>query len=856
TLRFPAALGLWLGLALAPVAFAQIKDAATPVSALKVAKDFKVELLYTVPKANQGSWVSMCLDPKGRLIVSDQYGKLYRLTPPPLGSTAAPAVESIDVPIGMAQGLLYAFDSLYVMCANDRPYARGLYRVRDTDGDDKFDEVKLLRALDGGGEHGPHAIVASPDGKTITIISGDQCAVPAIDFSRVPLVWSEDHLLPRLWDGNGFMKGVLAPGGWVAKTDPEGKTWELVSTGFRNEYDAAYNRDGELFTFDADMEWDMNTAWYRPTRVNHVVSGSEFGWRSGAGKWPAYYADSLGAVVNIGPGSPTGVTFGYGTKFPAKYQEAFFINDWSYGKLYAVHLKPAGAGYTGELEEFIAGSPLPLTDLVVNPKDGALYFSVGGRKTQSALYRVTYVGSESTAPSPGMKGGEQARAERHKLESYHGAAVAHDGGRSVRKPDPAALKEAWPFLSSKDRNLRFAARIAVEWQPVELWREKALAEKNPEASMTVLMALARVSNNDQFHRKATDPQPDPRLSGQILAALDRIAWNRLSEEQQLELLRAYTLAFTRLGRPDEATRQKLIAKFDPQFPARSRELNAELAPMLVYLEAPSAATKLVAHLTKAPTQEEQLDIARSLRVLKTGWSLEQRQTYFSWFLKAASFRGGASLAGFLRDIKADAVATLSDSEKTALAAILNAKPVTKKPLENLLAGRTVVKEWTVNDLAPQLAKGLAKGRSFERGRELFGAVGCYNCHRFATEGGAVGPDLTGVAGRFSPKDLLESIIEPSKEVSDQYAPTVFTLKNGTTVIGRVANLNDDTINVSEDMSMPGDFTNVKRSELVSAEPSKTSPMPEGLLNTLKPDEILDLVAFLLSRGDAKAPSFK
>ena len=113
-----------------------------------------------------------------------------------------------------------------------------------------------------------------------------------------------------------------------------------------------------------------------------------------------------------------------------------------------------------------------------------------------------------------------------------------------------------------------------------------------------------------------------------------------------------------------------------------------------------------------------------------------------------------------------------------------------------------------------------------------------------------------MGGRFNQKDLLESIIEPSKEVSDQYAPTIFTLKNGSTVTGRVANLNDDTISVSEDMSTPGDFTNLKRADVVSAEPSKTSPMPEGLLNTLKPDEILDLLAFVLSRGDPQAASFK
>ena len=105
------------------------------------------------------------------------------------------------------------------------------------------------------------------------------------------------------------------------------------------------------------MEWDMNTPWYRPTRVNVVPSGAEFGWRNGGGKWPAYYPDSLPAVVNIGPGSPTGVAFGYGAKFPAKYQNALYVADWSYGKLYAVHLEPKGSSWKAEFEEFMSAQP-------------------------------------------------------------------------------------------------------------------------------------------------------------------------------------------------------------------------------------------------------------------------------------------------------------------------------------------------------------------------------------------------------------------------------------------------------------------------------------------------------------------
>ena len=65
-----------------------------------------------------------------------------------------------------------------------------------------------------------------------------------------------------------------APGGCIYQVDPDGKDWELVSIGFRNPFDLAFNRDGDLFTYDSDMEWDINTPWYRPTRVCHAASGS------------------------------------------------------------------------------------------------------------------------------------------------------------------------------------------------------------------------------------------------------------------------------------------------------------------------------------------------------------------------------------------------------------------------------------------------------------------------------------------------------------------------------------------------------------------------------------------------------
>ena len=78
------------------------ENKATPVDRISARDGFEVELLYSVPGVEQGSWVNMCVDPKGRLIVSDQYGGLYRVTPPPVGKTAALKIEKINVDIGEA----------------------------------------------------------------------------------------------------------------------------------------------------------------------------------------------------------------------------------------------------------------------------------------------------------------------------------------------------------------------------------------------------------------------------------------------------------------------------------------------------------------------------------------------------------------------------------------------------------------------------------------------------------------------------------------------------------------------------------------------------------------------------------
>ncbi|MFT7167700.1 MAG: putative heme-binding domain-containing protein [Paracoccaceae bacterium] len=821
-----------------------------PATDLHLLDGFEAELLYEVPRSAQGSWVSITTDDRGRLYASDQAGSgIFRITPAALGEPGAvTTVETLDVDVSGAQGLCWAFDSLYA-----NVYNQGLWRMRDTDGDDRLDSAEHILPFVGGGEHGGHAVMPTRDGTGIYFIAGNHTPIPDFQGSRAPSNWAEDLLLPRLWDASGHAVGKLAPAGWIARCDPDGQNVEILSNGYRNQYDIALNADGEMFTYDADMEYDQGLPWYRPTRVCHVTSGSEYGWRSGTGKWPAYYEDSLPPVINIGPGSPTGITFGTGTAFPQRYQDALYLLDWTFGTIYAIHLDADGSSYTGTKEEFIWAKPLPVTDTVVG-MDGALYFTVGGRGTQSALYRVVYRGDEATTTVAQEDDGADARSLRAELEAHHGHV------------SPGAVEAAWPHLASEDRFLRFAARIAVENQPVNAWRARALGETRPQALVTGLVALAR--------------QGEPSDLPAIAAALGRLDLATLPEPVLLGALRAYTLAFTRLGQPHETLRQEVLTVLEPLFPSTSNAVGAEAAALLVFLRSPAVVEQALTLMGQdTPTELppwadliqrndtygspiarmlanmpplQDIQYALTLRNATEGWTLPLREKYFRFFPEAAQHPGGNSYSGFLDNIRMDAMDLLTVEEERSLAGVLDL-PLVAPITFDVTPPEGPGHEWTIAD-AMKVLGSESKGRDFQRGENLFHATSCSACHRLNGVGGAIGPDLTTVANKFSVADLLEAIVEPSKIISDQYSSHIVADSDGQIAEGIMVEEGDEIVVYPRDPAAEAAvFT---RADVTAIKKSSLSQMPVGLLNELNAEEVKDLVAYLLSGGDKNAEVFR
>jgi putative heme-binding domain-containing protein len=169
---------------------------------------------------------------------------------------------------------------------------------------------------------------------------------------------------------------------------------------------------------------------------------------------------------------------------------------------------------------------------------------------------------------------------------------------------------------------------------------------------------------------------------------------------------------------------------------------------------------------------------------------------------------------------------------------------TEAEAEKLLAARkpTLVKEWKVTDF-PQIET-KKDDASVVRGMRAFLKANCHQCHAIAGHGVNLGPDLCNVVERFKGDKLLKQILEPSAEIPDQYRVQRLTLNDGRTVTGVIVKQESGEYHVIANLLTPAVVTRVAVKDVEEKIPSRTSPMPEGLLNVLTRDEILDLVSFL------------
>ncbi len=705
----------------------------------KLLPQFSVE--WVIEPKQTGSLIAMTFDEFGQIVASRENGPLILIRDDDRDGVLDTVTTYCDEIKG-CQGLLTVSGHVYAI--GDGPDGTALYRLTDQDHDGHADKVeRLLKFAGEMGEHGPHSLVLGPDGLLYIIVGNFSRAAKECETSSPYHHYYEGDLLqPRYEDASGHAVGIKAPGGSILRTDTGGTAVELVAGGLQNPYDLAFNADGELFTADSDMEWDLGMVWYRPTRVNHVVPGAEFGWRSGWAKWPDYYLDSLPPTVEMGRGSPTGIEFYSHHMFPQRFHNSLFVCDWSRGRIMAVKMKQHGGTYKASSEVFLEGQPLNVTDISVGP-DGWLYFCTGGRDTEGGIYRVVWEGQVPDELKKTHKGLDAALRQPQLLSAWARQQVAivkkqmgsawqkdllalienaqslpadriralellqlfgpyptqtlllkasrdRDAGvrakaaylmgihsdnesgerlnellddsdllvqrmaceslaRASQSGPPRRLVQ---LLGSPDRHVGWAARRALERVDRHQWQDEVLETENLRSFLMGSVSLLALYPDD----KSVDP---------ILTRTSDLMNKFLTDAAFLDTLRVVELALA-AGNLTGKNVPELRSQLAEEYPSQEPRMNRELVKLLVYLQEPSAAERVVGVLESDAPGVDRLQAALCARFLTVGWNTPRKLAMLKFFEEARSMPGGHSYAGYIENVSRDFFAGLNEEQRQAV----------------------------------------------------------------------------------------------------------------------------------------------------------------------------------------------
>lgn len=696
----------------------------------------------------------------------------------------------------------------------------GLYR-----GDLSGENWDLRLAFEGDDEHGPHAVVPAEDG-TLLVAVGDAA-------------WAKKELLglwpepptpgpPPLPDPGGFGRNSRWPYGHVGRFDPKDDSWTLVVAGLRNTYDLV-EADGEWFTVDSDMEWDVGLPWYRGARVLPLVAGADYGSRPGSGTFPGDGPE----VMRLGRSSPTGVVRPPAS-WPERYRSTFLVGDWIQARVTAVHVREGEDGWLSASEPLLkSASAWNVTDLCV--LGDRLYVVSGGRGTRGDVYSMRWVGTEVHAPD--------IELEQHFPPDL----------RDLSEHSVDQLCAEWRELSNPVECIRYANEMRHRdegWSKTTLkLASLALDEASTYVGGGNLQGYVRAMTHAWLDRIPLEQLERPDTL--ILAALftrdeDPVRWAAPFQEAfdaldgpPVELVQARRALLQSLA----GSNVKSLAPWLRELHASDPSLSAETLTLLASVAEEADFSRLAAGLSHG-RRDVRDACARGLLRLETRTSevttiraaLDAARQHGPrgghWAIKVLCHWTGRPATGL------DWSADLEDWERWFRLEYPDWIP----PDEGPAAGST----WDREQIATFLAASVARPGHAARGAEVFRRATCDRCHTLGTVGSGWAPDLWGVTERFDPRALLAALMNPSEEIADRYGTTVVTTWDGDRFDGRVVGEREDAIEL---LLASGVRQRIPLETVASRGASRISAMPEGLLDELTLEEVKDLVAYLAVNGE-------
>ena len=431
-------------------------------------------------------------------------------------------------------------------------------------------------------------------------------------------------------------------------------------------------------------------------------------------------------------------------------------------------------------------------------------------------------------------------------------------GQSPDKPSLAPAVDIYGLLNDPDRFVRWAGRIALEHTRRSDWADRVLGESNPLGALEGMLAWVRTADG-----ASVQPVIDKTLA--------MMKDTSLSTENKLRLFRTFMYATTEVKEGlSAAQREQLYGLVAGQFPAQDERLNKEIALLIGYSGQPPGIAELLAAMPKGNDKQElQLHYLYALRMIKQGWTAEQKVELAELFGRAAKWRGGAQFVNFVGqflDSVADQFATddekqllyekapdlspltpdelkaIQERQAAAAAAGRGAPGGRGAPATALAArtqGRVVSRQEMMEEAIyqPQQKLDAAAGRTVFEGN-------CASCHRFGTIGtdhGVAGLNLSNSPLRSAKYALLEAIMFPDRTVAPQHETTVITTNDGRSIHALVLREAGESVTV---LTREGTETDVQKTQIKSRQKQKTSLMTEAMADVMNQAEWRNLLAFL------------
>jgi putative membrane-bound dehydrogenase-like protein len=646
--------------------------------------------------------------------------------------------------------------------------------------------------------------------------------------------------------------------GAVFRVDPQGRDLTLVARGFWNPFGLGFDAMGNTWAVDNDPDGRP------PSRLIHVLPGADYGFEFRYGRtgmhplqaWDGELPGTLGMVAGVGE-APVAVVW---------QRDCLFVSSWRDHQVQIYNLTPRGASYTASAGILLAGGEnFRPTGLAFGP-DGSLYvndwasssYAVNGK---GRIWKVTF--SQPAPPETNDKPTEAMQRAARLRESQDTAELI----AALDDPDPATAQAAQYGLS------RLPATEKIEWNSLTtprqrigllaalLWRgtdvqsdiAPALKDENDQVRQMAVRAVAEqnlTGSRDALKDLLDSQVLSPRLLGMTVATLNQLDGDKSA---RIDSGKIDGVLLARMNLPQatdaaKATALHMLQHSHPRIAIDRLEMWAQSPETALQLEA----VRYLAGDTDAGrfailakvAGDEKADPA--VRAEAIDGLADDAAAHSDLLLQGAHDADKAVREESLRSIR-PAVASLTPAQKDQLAQVAKQNPAQADLVRRAMGVPLEARPPETNIAAWQKILDQAPGDP-DAGRRIFfhpAGPACFRCHTLEGRGKSIGPDLTMIGHSQTREHVLESILDPSKEIAPLFTLWSIKTRSGQQIDAMLLRRDGSAKEIYVDAS--GQETVIPESQIVERRIGKESLMPAGLVQALTDQELRDLVALLVQK---------